>query len=186
MNNIFINIYNYFKKRKNKTKLNCNKSIVKNDCASQTYKTYTKFVKKHYDTSTINVYKNEKKWLLKLQNSIYFPTLLYYNDNLRMLITTDMGKPLDKNDLININIHEKINDLLQELKKYNCRHNDIKPTELVFKNGNINLVDFGWAYEYNKSNPPDWPNCLGGKFRGDVYDDEFSINKSIISILLKV
>ena len=155
------------------------KSLVKNDDCSTTFKTYTKFVSKSFDTSTINVYKNEKKWLLKFRKSKYFPTLLYFDDKMRLLVTTDMGTELSKNILKNININEQVNNLLQELKMYNCRHNDIKPSELVFKNGTINLVDFGWAHEYNDSNPDDWPDCLGNEFKGDIYDDEVSIYKSI-------
>jgi len=161
------------------TKKCVHKSLVKNDTCSTTFKTYTKFVSKSFDTETINVYKNEKKWLLKLGKSKYFPTLLYYNDNLRLLVTTDMGIELSKQHVKNINIIQQVNNLLQELKMYNCRHNDIKPSELVFKNGTINLVDFGWAHEYNESNPDDWPECLGAEFKGDIYDDEYSIYKSI-------
>jgi len=159
------------------------KSLVKNDACSTTFKTYTKFVSNTFDTSTINVYRNEKEWLLKFENSQYFPTLIYHDDSLRMLVTTDMGSELTKDDLSKIDVKMKIKELLEELKKYNCRHNDIKPCELVFKNNNINLIDFGWAHDYDKSNPIDWPSCLGNEFRGDVYDDEVSINKSIDYIM---
>ena len=158
---------------------NTKKSIVKYDEASKTYKTYTKFVSTHFDTDKINVYENEKKWLLRLKNSKYFPYLLYYNDQLRMIVTTDMGRKLTNTDLQKIDIHDQCNNIIKELKKYNCRHNDIKPDELVFQNGILKLVDFGWAHDLNEENPSYWPSCLGDKFKCTPYNDECSIYKSI-------
>jgi len=169
------------------TKRGTNRSItesnIKNDAASKTYKTYTKFVKNTFDNENINVYKNEKRWLQHLGNTKHSPKLLYYNDELRMLVTTDMGDPLTKEHLASINIEKNTNSILSELSRYNCRHNDIKPSELVFKNGQINVVDFGWAHYYDKQNPSTWPSCLGDKFKCTPYCDEGSIKKSIDFII---
>tara|TARA_B110000285_G_scaffold175618_1_gene197029 strand:- start:1676 stop:2269 length:594 start_codon:yes stop_codon:yes gene_type:complete len=171
----FKNENNYIRKSLNNTK----KSLVKYDDASKTYRTYTKFVSTHFDTDKINVYENEKKWLHKIKDSDYFPTLLYYDDSLRMLVTTDMGRKMTNADLKKIDIKDNCNEILTELKKYNCRHNDIKPSELVFQNGRIQLIDFGWAHELDQENPSYWPKCLGDKFKCNPYNDEGSIYKSI-------
>ena len=159
-------------------------SLIKDDVASKTYKTYTKFVKTTFDTLHINVYENEKKWLLHLQSSPYFPKLLYYDDEMRMLITTNIGTRVTAKHLSKINIPEQIDKILAELRKFNCRHNDIKPSELVIKNNRLNLVDFGWAHEYDQPNPECWPACLGDIFKCEPYDDEGSLKKSIEHIRL--
>ena len=158
-------------------------SIVKDDDASKTYKTYTKFVKNTFDDKKINVYENEKKWLSSLSGTNHFPKLLYYNDNLRMLVTSDMGEPLTKAHLASIDVAHNTTSILNELSRYNCRHNDIKPSELVFKNGQINVVDFGWAHYYDKQNPVTWPSCLGATFKCTPYCDEGSLKKSIDHIM---
>jgi tRNA A-37 threonylcarbamoyl transferase component Bud32 len=168
---------------KHGTNRSITESIVKDDAASKTYKTYTKFVKNTFDNENINVYKNEKRWLQHLGNTKHSPKLLYYNDELRMLVTTDMGDPLTKEHLASINIEKNTNSILSELSRYNCRHNDIKPSELVFKNGQINVVDFGWAHYYDKQNPSTWPSCLGDRFKCTPYCDEGSIKKSIDFII---
>lgn len=159
-------------------------SVIKDDIASKTYKTYTKFVQTTFDTPEINVYENEKKWLLHLQSSPYFPKLLYYDDDLRMLITTNIGTSLTSRHLSKLNILEQTDKILAELRKFNCRHNDIKPSELVVKNDRLNLVDFGWAHEYDQPNPECWPACLGDIFKCEPYDDEGSLKKSIEYIRL--
>ena len=73
------------------------------------------------------------------------------------------------------------------MEKNNCRHNDIKPDEIIVYDGKIKLVDFGWANELNKKNPENWPKGLGSKFKcnqdGKVFDDKCSFNKSIFYIL---
>jgi tRNA A-37 threonylcarbamoyl transferase component Bud32 len=176
INYFFKNENNYIYKSLNNY---TNKSLVKCDDASKTYRTYTKFVSTHFDTDKINVYENEKKWLQNIKDSDYFPTLLYYDDYLRMIVTTDMGRKMTNADLKRINVKNKCTELITELKKYNCRHNDIKPSELVFQNGRIHLIDFGWAHELDQLNPSYWPECLGDKFKCVPYDDLGSIQKSI-------
>ena len=86
---------------------------------------------------------------------------------------------IDQYNLENINILES--NYNSELEKYNCRHNDIKPEEILVDKGKIKIIDFGWAYEKNKDNPKSWPECLGNDFKSDknVFNDKESFNKSI-------
>tara|TARA_Y100000992_G_scaffold302653_1_gene277981 strand:+ start:706 stop:1302 length:597 start_codon:yes stop_codon:yes gene_type:complete len=161
-----------------------NKEAVKHDISSKVYKTYTKFVSIHWDDHNIDVFENEIKWLKILQESEYFPKLLFYNKESRIIVTTDCGEKLNVTNIPK-NLFEQRDKILEELKKYNCRHNDIKPTEILIKNGKLNIVDFGWANELNKENPINWPEGLGDKFKGNTFNDEESFNKSIDFILEK-
>ena len=92
---------------------------------------------------------------------------------------------IDQYNLENINILES--NYNSELEKYNCRHNDIKPDELIVQNNKIRLIDFGWAHDLDKSNPSDWPKCLGDKFKCNLpnkdYDDKCTFDKVIKYIL---
>ena len=42
-------------------------------------------------------------------------------------------------------------NIISVLEKNNCRHNDIKPDEIIVYDGKIKLVDFAWANELNKN-----------------------------------
>ena len=180
-----LSVYFITKKRYEKNEnLNLQCHSIKNDAASKTFKTYTKIVSNTFDSDTINVYENEKKWLLNLHDSSVFPKLLYFNDNLRMIVTIDEGELLTKCN-IPYDYNNQGNNLIKELKRNNCRHNDIKPTELVIKEGKIKLIDFGWAHEYDKENPESWPECLGDKYKCTPYNDKCSLKKTLEYIVNK-
>ena len=180
-----LSVYIITEKRYEKNEnLNLQCHSIKDDAASKTFKTYTKIVSNTFDSDTINVYENEKKWLLNLQNSSVFPQLLYFNDNLRMIVTIDEGELLTKRN-IPYDYNNQGNNLIKELKRNNCRHNDIKPTELVIKEGKIKLIDFGWAHEYDKENPESWPECLGDKYKCSPYNDKCSLKKTLEYIVNK-
>ena len=170
-----------FHKKRNDEYICLDHPAVKNDVASKTFSCYAKFVNTTYDIDDINVYNNEKKWLIKMKNSILFPKLIYANDKFRLLITINAGELLNKNNLPE-DYKLQFDNILKELKKYNCRHNDIKPSELVIKNHKINLIDFGWASELSKVNPKSFPPCLGDEFKCDPYDDRGSIQKCLNKI----
>ena len=36
-------------------------------------------------------------------------------------------------------------DILDDMKSLNMKHNDIKPQEVLVKDGRIHLCDFGWC-----------------------------------------
>lgn len=79
--------------------------------------------------------------ILKKYND-HFPKIVYY-DELR-IITEYIGEPITKNNIPN-NIIQQINEILNIFKKENIIHSDIKKEELLIKNDNLYLVDFGWA-----------------------------------------
>lgn len=170
-----------FHKKENDEYICLDHPAIKNDVASKTFSCYAKFVNTTFDIEDINVYKNEKKWLIKMKDSTLFPKLIYANDKLRLLLTINAGKLLNKENLPE-DYKLQFDNILNELKKYNCRHNDIKPSELVIKNNKINLIDFGWAHELSNDNPISFPPYLGDEFKCDPYDDKGSIEKCLNKI----
>jgi serine/threonine protein kinase len=68
--------------------------------------------------------------------------------------------------------------ILRTLAAHNCRHNDIKPEEMLVHGKILRLVDFGWACELDRPNPANWPPKLGTSFRCGN-NDRCSFNQSI-------
>ena len=165
-----------------------NKNILKNDVSSKTTISVSKKIYNYWDSNKINVYKNEKKWLNILKKSDIIAKPISFDDNSRIITTEYVGEKINKNNLPS-DWENQRDYIISVLKKYNCRHNDIKPDELIVYNKKIKLIDFGWAHELNKNNPDVWPKCLGGKFKCNLenkeFDDECSFNKSINYILKK-
>jgi len=80
--------------------------------------------------------------LLNSRNFIWAPKLIHSEDGL--LITERCGERVnEKNIPSNYKIQAK--KILQDLKKLNIKHNDIKKSEILINSGVICLCDFGWA-----------------------------------------
>ena len=160
--------------------------IFKDDVSSKTVLTVSKKIKDTWDTPSINVYNNEKKWLNRLKDTDIIAQPIHFDDKNKIVTTEYCGDKINKNNLPKDWKKQKEHILLI-LKKYNCRHNDIKPDELLVHKDKIKIIDFGWANDLNEPNPSDWPKCLGDKFKCNLqnkeYDDECSFDKVIKYIL---
>ena len=154
--------------------------LLKKDISSETLLSVSKVVSKHWDKNGINVYENEKKWLSILKKSDVIARPIHFDDNTRTITTEYAGEKINKDNLPQ-DWKKQRDYIMSELEKYNCRHNDIKPEEILVDKGKIKIIDFGWAYEKNKDNPKSWPDCLGNDFKYDknVFNDKESFNKSI-------
>ena len=164
-----------------------NKTL-KNDVSSNTILSVSKKVTKNWDNNTINVYENEKKWLNQLKETNIIATPIHFDDINRIITTEYVGEKINKYN-IPIDWEKQRDEIISILEKYNCRHNDIKPDEIIVYDGKIKLIDFGWANELNKPNPNNWPEGLGCKFRcnkeNSKFNDKCSFDKSIYFILNK-
>lgn len=184
---LFVKATRSLEKVSNKTHMEIipmNQSI-KRDENSVVHRSITKIVSSRWDNHEINVYKNEKKWLRRLISSSRFPKPILFDDIARIITTQYCGEKINK-DNFPANIVKQAQDILVELKKYNCSHNDIKPDELLVEKGKLFLVDFGWAIETGESMPKSWPLGLGGQFKCDPLNDEYSMYRSLEYIICKV
>ena len=100
----------------------------------------------------INVYSNEKKWLNILIDSNIIAKPIHFDDTHRIITTEYSGERINKYNLP-CDWEKQRDFIMFTLKNYNCRHNDIKPEEILVYNGKIKLIDFGWAHEFNEKNP---------------------------------
>jgi serine/threonine protein kinase len=164
-----------------------NKTL-KNDVSSNTILSVSKKVTKNWDNNTINVYENEKKWLNQLKETNIIATPIHFDDINRIITTEYVGEKINKYNLP-VDWEKQRDEIISILEKHNCRHNDIKPDEIIVYDGKIKLIDFGWANELNKPNPNNWPEGLGCKFRcnkgNSKFNDKCSFDKSIYFILNK-
>jgi len=164
------------------------KIILKDDISSKTTLSVTKQILNTWDTETINVYENEKKWLKQLHKTDIIAKPLLFDDQNRMVVTEYSGEKITKANLPT-DWESQRDHILQTLKENNCRHNDIKPDELLVHKNKIKIIDFGWANESDTNNPTDWPTGLGAEFKCEPvqsnmgFDDKCSFNKSIQHIL---
>jgi hypothetical protein len=164
------------------------KKILKDDISSNTILSVSKKVTKNWDNNTINVYENEKKWLNHLKDTNIIAKPIHFDDLDRIITTEYVGEKINKYNLP-VDWEKQRDEIISILEKHNCRHNDIKPDEIIVYDGKIKLIDFGWANELNKPNPNNWPEGLGCKFRcnkeNSKFNDKCSFDKSIYFILNK-
>ena len=124
-------------------------SFVRMKCTSMTSEIYMDKDKKRVKKKLIkhkeyDLIKREA-YVLGLLNSKNFnwaPKLLHHDDDI--IITEYCGEPVNINNVPSD--HEaQIKKILRDLHGEKIKHNDIKPSEILVKDGKIHLCDFGWA-----------------------------------------
>ena len=135
----------------------------------------------YYRRSGTFMYENEIKWLKILKDTDIAVELLSYEKNGKdkIIRTRYWGEPITKETLPN-DWELQRDHIMNTLKEHNCIHNDIKPVEILVRDGKIRLCDFGWAYEYNTENPKEW-NHLGNKQEADIVCFNDSVNQFLNS-----
>lgn len=132
-------------------------------------------VKKQTGFMAYGLIENERRILSNVDN-IHFPKVINSGDD--EITIEDCGEQLSLENLPN-DWKSQLVQIIFELKENGIQHRDIKPDNLMVKNGIIKLIDFGWArlFKDPKDSPP---SCLGFPYRpSDSYDDNFSMRKVI-------
>lgn len=143
------------------------------------WKGATSVVEKHGDTITkrqvsygrYNLTENEYRILSKATSS-HFPKVLESSE--AFIKMEDCGVPLSVGTLPD-DWKRQLVRILLDLKENGIEHRDIKPDNLMVKDGVIKLIDFGWARF--KDDPPDSPpSCLGYPYKPTYgFDDNYSM-----------
>jgi len=132
-----------------------------------------------------DIFKNEVKWLEKMEDFDNVPTIIEYDSATKTIVTKYLGDLISR-DTVPVDWKNQIREIVDKLIEYGCSHNDIKPREIVVKDGIISLVDFGWATPLGEKIPSFFPRSLGSsQFRYSVlkFDDFYSFKKSIKHII---
>lgn len=158
--------------------------LLKNDASSRVVLTVSKYVGTEYDERYgVDCYQNEKKWLTALAGTGVTPKVIAFDDEARLIVTEYAGAPVTRTTLP-ANWQTQGARILNVLRDHNCRHNDIKPREILVHNGRLCLVDFGWASELDRPLPTTFPAELGLSFRcKEGVDDRYSFMRSIAHVL---
>lgn len=131
-----------------------------------------------------HTFDREVRWLTKFCGANSFPSLLGFDSHMYTITMSYCGEPISKSNCP-IDWQDQVRVILGDLAHFKCRHNDIKPKEILVDAGSIRLVDFGWATEWYERVPEDWPVNLGIYYRVGPhrFDDGFALVQSILDIL---
>jgi hypothetical protein len=138
-------------------------------------KTDEGIIKKQVSYKDYNLLENESR-ILKECNSCHFPKIIKAKKD--KIIIEDCGQPLIIDNLP-LDWKEQLIQIILELKAHNIQHRDIRPDNLMIKDGIIKLIDFGWSRFYDDV-PDEPPSCLGYPYKPSYgFDDSFSMRKII-------
>jgi len=119
------------------------------------YVTYTSYIYKYNDTYILkkvllyndyHIYERETFILDLLKNNgiTWCPTILVRDDEQKIMVMNYCGTKLTKENSPSDTMTQ-MRRILEDLKRFDIQHNDIKVDEILVKDGNLYLCDFGWA-----------------------------------------
>ena len=134
-----------------------------------------KVVKRQTSYADYDRMEKESKILSTIKGE-HFPRLLKSEGD--TIEIEDCGDPLTVDNLPD-NWKAQLIQVIIDLRTCKVEHRDIRPNNLMVKDGVIKLIDFGWAHfkEDPSDNPPE---CLGYPYKASWgWDDNFSMTKVI-------
>lgn len=137
-------------------------------------KTDGKVIKKQTGFMAYGLIENERRILSQLDN-IHFPKVYDVDGELAV---EDCGDLLTVENLPS-DWKSQLVQIVFELKEAKVQHRDVKPDNLMIKDGVIKLIDFGWSRMMSDA-PDSPPSCLGYPYKpSDTFDDNYSMLKII-------
>jgi tRNA A-37 threonylcarbamoyl transferase component Bud32 len=117
--------------------------------------------------------------LRKLEGILYFPQLIEEMEN--SIIMTHCGEKLTYKNMPH-DYKWQVEEIVRILRIANVVHRDIRPDNLMVRDGLIQLIDFGWATTFeDKEN---LRIVVGGKWKcSKGYEDRYSLIRSIGTII---
>jgi thiamine kinase-like enzyme len=123
--------------------------------------------------------RNESKALGKFKGKAGIQQLIKVTGN--TVVTAYAGHRLRKDDLSYVQAMAQGMAIVDRLERKGVVHRDIRPDNLVYRNSNVTLIDFAWAFFDGCifKNKLDAPGAMGGRYRHPAIDDRYSMTKSI-------
>ena len=144
------------------------------------------WVTKHYKSPSGSVtideaIKNEFEALTMFMNCPHFQQVIDVNYETKTLTTQYCGEPLGPHTSVK-DEERQVERILNTLNKKGVTHRDVRPGNIMVKDGIMTLIDFEWAVwrgspiEHHKA-----PESLGMKWRQarDKFNDEHSLKLSL-------
>lgn len=130
--------------------------------------------------SEFNILEREVRWLIELKTTGIVPDLISYTSD--TLTLEYRGEPVRQHNLPK-DWRRQASNILSELGKHGCCHNDIKCDNLVVLNGKLSLIDFGWTTGIDEVIPNDWPLGIGRQHRIGIhkFDDKTAMFDALTS-----
>lgn len=144
-------------------------------CTSVVEKEGNAIKKRQVSYGKYNLSDNEARILSKAR-SAHFPKVLSYKDG--VIEMEDCGDMLSVDNLPQ-DWKAQLVQILLTLRAEGIEHRDIRPDNLLVKDGVIKLIDFGWA-RLKEDMPDDPPSCLGYPYKPTYgFDDNYSMKMVI-------
>ncbi|WP_280565120.1 hypothetical protein, partial [Chromohalobacter sp. 48-RD10] len=121
-------------------------------------------------TGTVpGLFERERFWLEKLAPTEITPFLYEVDEKQNIFVLEDAGSPINKKNCP-ANYRQQLESLLDTMRSFSCVHNDLSLDEVLVKDGNIKIIDFGWASiagDYSCNG-----NVAGPKKGREFFDDD--------------
>lgn len=131
-------------------------------------------VKKYFAKKDNHLFLNEIYWLRKFENYKFFPRIIDIDYKKKIILISHEGEKISNKNKPH-NWLKQLKKILFILKKNNCFHSDIKPDNLLVKNGKLTLIDFAQSIKIT-----DLKKDIFYKKR--IFFDEYSFNRIGLSI----